>query len=1330
MSHRALTPIMDQQFVLRIQFDREQVDCDKVEEETRKILSARLSSVRLEVGTAKNGHPLLAVLGPLEEVDACHIEISRILIDKLQWRHFRLIDDAGDELRKRAYPMLAEIEQDFRAFINQCLIETQGFSWWTSLGDVEFGKLEGKEGGSRAAQHPLELTTFDELINIVLREVSVWPEDRPLQQQDLLQLLSESATLDELRSNLRKRIEKFSFWNNVFARYFDDQQQWSEAQKELRAVIELRNRVMHHRPVHIGDLEMLRNRKNRLSAIISSAKGQLSDQERTDIQKQTSTLRQIYSAIVREAVAEDPEDALWRAIYTSNTAEGLQEVVTQIDSAADTHAITLKQALRLEVDAFSRMQDVTKDDPVEAVTHILGSLLPKCLLDEPDAAVELHLLRQCLANWLRQYREPSRTELQSKVLDTLQRLLESPDARSACYTVSQIGYKTTGLPAILWRIVDRQSGEIGDVALSTLAWLGVSDDDTTRALADINQRAQERFSHALVMALARLGDAAGIDIVLQRWMAPTQRMAKKVDSSLAFTTIREILDRHYDDARLQDEAWQRVTSLVTNEPDDLYGSFDIGHISHRCNSPHVVPTLLQWMARVAEGRSTSQWARYIIGQRLEDCVAPRQLEGWSASFDINAIDLLEKDASIDTKSDVLGSTQTSWVKKEAWEILLRTGRSETLSVLRSALEDESGRNVQREIMELVACLQVSPLPKLVTQLVIERYDQPESDRDGREIFRRLAATQLTCSAGNKEAFDTLLGFGLTHAGQVVTDSSEALGELGRFLVSRADESVVRDLVQVLVSSPDAYRRIAAASALELIANSVGSAVEVYTEQLAALPHDDQRAPIERGLILQVFGYFANWQLPDSWVSDLVSWAANPDRWLSTASFFVLTNHGKLSQQRALLTDVLHLHQIGDTWGLDDTEELLEWAPFAIGHLYSKDPVAFTPAVVKLLGNPNWRSVAQIMRWLGITHAGIGVKPLPQAVVDALLSRVRDRQSPMYSENDVLRLLEFVAPTALASEPWHAVMNNWSPDARETLAIALGQLDLGDARPVNVVFCLELLAMDSFFAVRRAAFRGLARQAMAVLKELCQSWIMNTSAELVEKAAEACCWLDDGDHIGDTTGFHAVYSRLAIHPDQNVREAAKRSWESRRALRWADTYLAKVTNVKDGSNDEILKAWCFGEALAHLGDDESVRQLEEHAANAIYSPNHKYWLKHLIGKTKENWKKTTGQWPEPWQTMPGTIEEGNGWFTASGHPDIQVKYTLWYQPASSPFEKHTWGGYIFAEGLLLNRSRGVLKLADGRQSEIYFPVSIGQEANFLGMGLYPRKNAEIQPAGNA
>jgi hypothetical protein len=428
--------MVTREYVLKLQFDRDQVSPDKLREDTFKVLASRLGSARIEVGTAKNGHPLLSITGPLSDINACHIEVTRVYFEKLKWHHFHLVDEAGDELRGTAYPILAAVEQEFRAFINQCLVETEGFSWWTALGEVELGRLASRDSLVHGSAHPLELLTFEELIDIVTKEVLVWSEEGPLSSRELIELIASAATLDDLKSTLSRRVQKFSFWNNVFARYFDDIKRWSEAEKELKAVIDLRNKVMHHRPIHLGDLEALQKRQSKLVTLITSAKSQLTEQEKVDIQTATKSLRQTYSALVREAVAESPEDALWRDIYGLTTAEGLKGLVKRIDAAADAGNITLKQALRLDVDVFSRMQEITKDSPSDAKQHILNGLLPKCLMDAPEADLELQLLRESLASWLDQYPESSKLMLRSEVLSALHLALGSANPRAACYTVS------------------------------------------------------------------------------------------------------------------------------------------------------------------------------------------------------------------------------------------------------------------------------------------------------------------------------------------------------------------------------------------------------------------------------------------------------------------------------------------------------------------------------------------------------------------------------------------------------------------------------------------------------------------------------------------------------------------------------------------------------------------------------------------------------------------------------------------------------------------------------------------------------------------------------
>jgi hypothetical protein len=210
-------------FALKILFDREQTSREKLEQQAKEVCREYLTDIVLEVGDTIRGGLLLHIKGSLEHVDACHREITSILIGKLKRHHFRLIDEAGDEIRKQAYIILAEIEQEFRAFVNQSIVEVLGFEWWTSLGEVEIPGIDTAHKGKAEYDtlHPLELAQFDDLKKIVTTEVAQWGADRALSSADLLELLAESKSIEEVRTKLERKRERFSFWDNVFARYFE-----------------------------------------------------------------------------------------------------------------------------------------------------------------------------------------------------------------------------------------------------------------------------------------------------------------------------------------------------------------------------------------------------------------------------------------------------------------------------------------------------------------------------------------------------------------------------------------------------------------------------------------------------------------------------------------------------------------------------------------------------------------------------------------------------------------------------------------------------------------------------------------------------------------------------------------------------------------------------------------------------------------------------------------------------------------------------------------------------------------------------------------------------
>jgi hypothetical protein len=132
-----------------------------------------------------------------------------------------------------------------------------------------------------------------------------------------------------------------------------------------------------------------------------------------------------------------------------------------------------------------------------------------------------------------------------------------------------------------------------------------------------------------------------------------------------------------------------------------------------------------------------------------------------------------------------------------------------------------------------------------------------------------------------------------------------------------------------------------------------------------------------------------------------------------------------------------------------------------------------------------------------------------------------------------------------------------PDTRVALANALGKAKTQPDNQGHCLTTLEILAEDSLYAVRRAAYRGLAKQSATYLYQLCHSWLDSPILKLNLRAAEACGWIENLATKSGRDGFEELYQQCACHPEPNVREAVHRSWEERRHWLWAREYLGKV-----------------------------------------------------------------------------------------------------------------------------------------------------------------------------
>jgi len=281
---------------------------DNLKKQVAKILDRHGLSSDRELSQRNPRYLELSIRGSLEEVDACHSRLNDNFVSR--YSCVRLRDEAGDEIRRRAYPTLAHIEQQLREFINRAMIEVRGFGWWDSTipflteRGIRDGVLEveGKIKQASEIHHPLELTLFSHLIPIVTGLAQHWQTGKQLTAEDLLELLSNCSSLDELKQKLMERTRKISLWDEVFVRYFDDKDKWSKLAGVLVGdVIPMRNKVMHHRPMYRWQLKRLQGIEQEVDDVLASALVELPEEERVEARQLTEE----WSLAWRSSLADD-----------------------------------------------------------------------------------------------------------------------------------------------------------------------------------------------------------------------------------------------------------------------------------------------------------------------------------------------------------------------------------------------------------------------------------------------------------------------------------------------------------------------------------------------------------------------------------------------------------------------------------------------------------------------------------------------------------------------------------------------------------------------------------------------------------------------------------------------------------------------------------------------------------------------------------------------------------------------------------------------------------------------------------------------------------------
>jgi hypothetical protein len=523
------------------------------------------------------------------------------------------------------------------------------------------------------------------------------------------------------------------------------------------------------------------------------------------------------------------------------------------------------------------------------------------------------------------------------------------------------------------------------------------------------------------------------------------------------------------------------------------------------------------------------------------------------------------------------------------------------------------------------------------------------------------------------------------------------------------------------SSEDRHR-LAAASALIALARAGLLPNERGSEVAAAVTEED-REQLELSELVAVLSWLPKAVIPNQVLALIEHWGYSREDRLGGQCLETLARLGYLAEQPKLLIERLGLQQSDGKWDVSLEEEGTSGTSFLVGLLYGHEPERFEPAVVSLLRTADWQAVFPLINLLQQLHGQDKNFPPATAVKQALIERAGSRSTYSYGETDLYKALAQIAPDALVDYPWNTVWQDMLPDMRAVLADALGTgaYEHPESSQKAISHLLQLMR-DGRYAVRRAAYRGLARLSDQSLYASCEAWSQAPNVELRQRAAEACAWLRASKE--SSYDLDALYHRLVIDSEHPVRTTVRRAWTERRERLWAEEYLSRIFSANSYSNESILGLWPYGQALTQVGDDSCRESLLVELRTQPLPLHVRHWYIVIAKGIQERWRKVTQKWPEPWLPWEGAIEEGEG-EVVSGHRTVEdLRYSVWQQPGASPSELSSWGGAIWPVNMLtVGWGKFTLRLRDGREGRAMVTSHTGNVVQFTGIGSYPTKDPD-------
>jgi hypothetical protein len=470
-------------------------------------------------------------------------------------------------------------------------------------------------------------------------------------------------------------------------------------------------------------------------------------------------------------------DQLHRKFILAAAVDEILPGLNRFYDASEIEGLPPRTILELRYSGLHSLHRLIGGDALVARDIIQERLLPICLGEGDTSEFEQKILfiqsRELAGEWLNDLSGPDAQSTVHAAIAFLVSKLDRPsDWRTACWTISEIGYREKDLTARLWTLFRSEEQEKSDTALATLAALGLSGEERLQCLSATLAAATERLPSTLVNTLLALPDSATIRVLEEAWLDRSETELDSVAQSL-FALFSQIGMR-LQDADAADAACSAIAKLMARAPTAMSRRVRLtGNALPRLDSPLATKMLVDLLPEETDSTSYDRW---LVMLRLQSCCRPRQLGGLEANGSHAPAVLAALSTCVLERGTHLGrdSTLEGQTKIAALETALLLGADQALEWLGPALANEANPYLQREIMETYAALRVSPLPDPIPSWIIDEAHLAQSPADNIELMRRLAASRVARSAATPEAFDLLSKPGLVWGDSVMLETAEGL----------------------------------------------------------------------------------------------------------------------------------------------------------------------------------------------------------------------------------------------------------------------------------------------------------------------------------------------------------------------------------------------------------------------------------------------------------------------------------------------------------------------------------------------------------------------------